>query len=84
MIRFVPIQVESYSGYRRDETPLSFIWNNRRYEILEIIDRWYQATMDPAVSPSDYFKVRGADALLYVIRLDRQSSAWYLVEKGSA
>lgn len=54
MIRFVRIQVESYSGYRNDETPRTFIWNNRRYEIVEII------------------------------RLDRQSSAWYLMKTGFA
>ena len=84
MIRFVPIQVESYSGYRSDETPRIFIWNNRRYEIVEIIDRWYQASRDPAVPASDYFKVRAADTLQYIIRLDRQWSTWYLVEAGSA
>jgi len=58
MTRFVRIQVESYSGYRNDETPRRFLWNNRRYEIVEIIDRWYQASRDPAVPTSDYFKVR--------------------------
>jgi hypothetical protein len=84
MICFVRIQVESYSGYRNDETPRTFIWNNRRYEVVEIIDRWYQASRNPAVPTSDYFKVRAADALLYIIRLDRQSSAWYLMKTGFA
>jgi len=84
MIRSVRIQVESYSGYRNDETPRRFLWNNRRYEIEEIIDRWYQASRDPAVPTSDYFKVRTADALLYIIRLDRQSSAWYLMKTRPA
>jgi hypothetical protein len=84
MIRFLPIQVESYAGYRNDETPRSFIWNKRRYEIVEIVDRWYQASRDPAIPASDYFKVRAADEMPYVIRLDRQSSAWYLMEPGSS
>lgn len=84
MTRFVRIQVESYSGYRNDETPRRFLWNNRRYEIVEIVDRWYQASRDPAVLTFDYFKVRAEDALLYIIRLDRQSSAWYLMITGSA
>ena len=83
MIRFVPTQVESYSGYRSDETPRSFLWNNRRYEIVEIIDRWYQASRDTAVPTFDYFRVRAADAQLYIIRLDRQSSAWYLMNTVS-
>ncbi|MGA2973796.1 MAG: DUF6504 family protein [Spirochaetia bacterium] len=83
MIRFVPVQVQSYSGYRSDEAPRSFIWNNRRYEIVEIIDRWYQANRDPAVPTSDYFKVRTSDSLQYIIRLDRQSSEWYLMKTGS-
>jgi hypothetical protein len=83
MIRFVPIQVESYSGYKSDESPRRFMWNNHRYEIVEIIDTWYQASRDPAVPAADYFKVRAADTLQYIIRLDRQSSAWYLMEAGS-
>jgi hypothetical protein len=83
MSRFVSIQVESYSGYRRDEAPRSFIRNNRRHEIAEIVDRWYQAGREPTAPTFDYFKVRAADGLLYIIRLDRQSSAWYLMETGS-
>jgi hypothetical protein len=63
MIRSVPIKVECYSGYRNDETPRSFIWNNRRYEIVEIIDRWYQTSREPAVPTSDYFKIRAEDTL---------------------
>jgi hypothetical protein len=80
MIRFVPIDVECYAGYKGEETPRGFTWNGRRYEVEEILDRWYQGSRDPIVAASDYFKVRIADGIQCIVRRDRQSSAWYLME----
>ncbi len=79
----VLIQVECYSGSRVDESPRSFLVSGRRHEVAQIVDRWYQASRDPAVPASDYYKVRTVEGLLYIIRLDRESSAWYLVTAGS-
>jgi hypothetical protein len=83
MIHFVPIKVECYAGYKTDEEPRSFIWNNQRFEIEEIVDRWYQASRNPVVPASEYFKVRVADGRLLIIRKDRESRAWHLVETES-
>lgn len=62
------------------DTPRSFIWNDRRYEIEEIVDRWYQASRDPGAAAYDYFKVRAANDSLFIIRMDCASFAWYLVK----
>ena len=80
MARTIPIQVECYAGYRSEESPRSFSLDGRRYEIEEIVDRWYQGSRDPAVPACDYFKVRAAGGLLFMLRMDRTTFSWYLVE----
>jgi hypothetical protein len=91
MARAIPIQVECYAGYRSEESPRSFSLDGRRYEIEEIVDRWYQGSRDPAVPACDYFKVRAAGGILaateggilFILRMDRESFSWYLMEAGS-
>jgi hypothetical protein len=73
-----PIEVECHSGYKADEYPKCFYWNNERFEIQEIVDRWYQGESDPEYPVSNYYKVtttRGGSHLIkYVISKD----SWYL------
>lgn len=80
MNRFIPIQVDCCAGYKGEEAPRSFVWNDRRYQVEEIVDRWYQASRDPQTPACDYFKVRAADGALFVLRLDREIAAWHLVQ----
>jgi len=80
MNRFIPIQVDCYAGYKGEEAPRSFVWNDRRYQVEEIVDRWYQASRDPQTPACDYFKVRAADGALFVLRVDREIAAWHLVQ----
>jgi len=47
LIDLIPIKVECYSGYKADETPRCFYWNNNVFEIKKILDRWYQGNLDP-------------------------------------
>jgi hypothetical protein len=79
MNRFVRIQVDCYAGYKGEESPRSFVWNDRRHEVEEIVDRWYQASRDPQIPACDYFKVRTADGALFLLRMDRETSTWHLV-----
>jgi hypothetical protein len=81
MIGFIPIEVECYAGYKGEESPRSLTWEGRRHEIEEIVDRWYQAGSDPRVPASDYYRVRTRGGVLFMIRMDRKSLAWYLMEK---
>jgi hypothetical protein len=48
-----------------------FRLDGRRVEVVENLDRWFGA--DYA-----YFKVRGDDGNLYILRLDEASDAWEL------
>ena len=63
------IRVKSYAGYRAEESPRSFYIGEREINIVEIIDRW----LDPA---SSYFKVRGDDGGIYILRNDLKNHTW--------
>jgi hypothetical protein len=65
------IRVECYAGYRGEETPRRFFLHDRRIEVAEVLDRW--------LAPDHrYFKVRGDDGDLYILRHDVQTGAWEL------
>ncbi|HOQ45255.1 MAG TPA: hypothetical protein PLA43_05715 [Bryobacteraceae bacterium] len=55
------VEVECYAGYKADERPVRFYLGQREYRVVEVVDQWY--------SPSaTYFRVRGEDGHLYVLR----------------
>jgi hypothetical protein len=67
------IRVECYSGYRGEETPRRFHLGHRPVEVIEVIDRW--------LAPDHrYFKVRGADGDLYLLRHDVGTTFWELTQ----
>ncbi|MEE9572607.1 MAG: hypothetical protein V3W20_06145 [Candidatus Neomarinimicrobiota bacterium] len=74
----IPIKVECHSGYKADEYPKCFYWNNDRFEIQEIIDRWYQGDRDPEWPVSNYFRVDTTCGKQYIIKHDIENDEWYL------
>jgi hypothetical protein len=77
-MRLIPITVECYAGSKADETPRRFVWEERRVEIEEVLDRWYQVESKPEWPRADYFKVRGQDGHEYLLKHDLESDEWYL------
>jgi hypothetical protein len=73
---FEETTVECYAGYKGEETPRAFLYQNRRFEILEILDRWYEGGIDPAGITHDYFKVKTADEGTLVLRYTPRFQAW--------
>lgn len=65
------IHVECYAGYRGQERPQRFLLGRRQVEVVEIVDRW----LDPK---HRYFKVRGDDGCLYIMRCDVRHDSWEL------
>jgi hypothetical protein len=64
------VSVESYAGYRGEETPVRFRLGERVIEVDEVVDRW--------LAPDHrYFKVRTADGI-YILRNDVASGIWEL------
>jgi len=63
------IKVECYAGYRDEESPARFYLGKRRVEVTEVLDRW--------LAPSHrYFKVRGDDNGIYILRHSTAEDVW--------
>lgn len=65
------VKVECYAGHRGEESPRRFFIGERPIEVVDILDRW----LDPA---HRYFKVRGDDDGVYILRHDTQEDVWEL------
>lgn len=65
------LQVTCYSGHRADEHPQRFTFGGREIAVEEILDRW----LDPA---HRYFKLRGSDGGIYILRHDQAADEWEL------
>lgn len=79
-----PVKVECHSGYKADEYPKSFILDNYRFDIAEIIDRWYQGESSPDFPPAHYFKVRTTDNKTYILKQETKTDRWFLWIKGES
>jgi hypothetical protein len=66
------VRVECYAGHRADSEPLAFHLGTRRVAVAEILDRW----LDPE---HRYFKLRGDDDGIYLLRHDTAGDRWELV-----
>jgi hypothetical protein len=65
------LKVNCYAGHRGEETPRRFRLGQREVDVAEIIDRW--------LSPDHrYFKVRGHDGAVYILRHDIETNRWEL------
>lgn len=65
------IQVECHAGHRGEETPRAFYLGQRRIEVIDVLDRW--------LAPDHrYFKVKGEDGGIYILRHDVPDDRWEL------
>ena len=65
------IRVECYAGYRPEETPRRFFIGRRAIDVVDVLDRW--------LSPEHrYFKLRGDDGGIYILRHDAAHDHWQL------
>lgn len=66
---FVQVQVECYAGHRGEQTPRVLVLGERRVGVSEVLDQW--------LGPDHrYFKLRGDDGDVYLVRHDPGTSAW--------
>ena len=66
------LRVECYAGHRADSEPRAFHLGTRRVVVDEILDRW----LDPQ---HRYFKLRGDDGGIYLLRHDTAGDLWALI-----
>jgi hypothetical protein len=67
----IRLMVTCYSGARANERPISFLLGEKRYEVTDVIDRWYGPDYL-------YFKVRTDDGSIYILRCDEINDVWEL------
>ncbi len=75
-MNFAQVKVETYSGYKANERPLAFEMNGRRYEVAEVLDRWYEGGTHGRIQQLDYFKVRTVEGIEFIIRYNPLFEAW--------
>ena len=64
------IQVEC-GAERASHGPLRFVLGEQTIEVDDLLDRWYG-------DDADYFRVRGGDGHLYVLKYLREDDRWEL------
>lgn len=65
------VHVECYAGYRGEQTPRRFSFDDRVIEVSEVLDAW--------LAPDHrYFKVRGDEGACYILRNDVAAADWEL------
>ncbi|MFZ0241329.1 MAG: hypothetical protein WAL90_06740 [Desulfobacterales bacterium] len=67
----IPIDVDCYAGYRGEEAPRRIRFKAHAVAVQAVLDRW--------LSPDHrYFKIKGDDGDLYIIRHDPRQGLWEL------
>ncbi len=72
------IQLESYSGYKDNERPIAFTYEGEHFEIQEIVDRWYEGSLDSKRSFVNYFKVKTVSGKIFILRYQPDLDTWSL------
>lgn len=67
-----PVKVTCYAGYKADERPTTVTWRERTYQVLDVLDRWYDRD-------GNYFKVSVEEGGQHLLRHDLDDDRWYLV-----
>jgi hypothetical protein len=69
------LRVESYAGHRGEETPRVIYIDDRRITVSQVLDAW--------LAPDHrYFKLRGDDGDVYIVRHDPHADSWELTMYG--
>ncbi|GJL77056.1 MAG: hypothetical protein NPINA01_00450 [Nitrospinaceae bacterium] len=66
------LKVECFSGYKLNERPVAFSLMDRRFEVQDIVDRWYG-------EGTSYFKVKADDDNIYLLKYDEWEDCWEFV-----
>ena len=72
------IKVECHSGYKLNEYPVAFEFKDHRWEIVEIIDRWYEGGLDPGRPALYYYKVQTVNGNRFMLRHDPLFNTWHM------
>jgi len=65
------VRVECYAGYRGEQAPTRFYMGTREVAVVDVVDRW----LGPKYR---YFKLRGSDGGVYILRNNTAKVSWEL------
>ena len=73
---FESIEVESYSGYKANERPEKFEYQESLYRVIEITDRWYEGGYISGRPVIRYYKVKTESEDQFLVRYDPAADEW--------
>ncbi len=76
---FEIIEVESYSGYKKDERPLAFNFRGKHRQVESIIDRWYEGGVKAGSPVYNYFKVKTSSDEVFLLRYNVRLESWAIL-----
>lgn len=80
-MEWLEVQVECYEGYKSRERPQRLITKDGVIEIIEVVDRWYEAGVRPGSVVLNYFKVKGGDGKIYLLRYNALFDRWAMAKE---
>ncbi|MBE0425852.1 MAG: hypothetical protein IBX72_04290 [Nitrospirae bacterium] len=78
-MNYEKIIVISYSGYKGEERPKTFILYGDEINVIEIIDMWIKEDLRDK-GRKRFFKVVGSDGYIYRIYFDENNGEWFLAK----
>jgi hypothetical protein len=78
-MRFERIDVQTRDGYRTAQEPKAFVWRGGRFDVEEVVDRWYEGYVGPRRVPMRYFRVRTSVQRLFVVRYHELFATWSIL-----
>jgi len=74
------VQVRTYSGYRADQEPRTFILDGKEFKVEEILGQYYEYDIRDG-RPYRRYKVKADDGKMYELIHDEQEDRWCLKGK---
>ncbi len=81
MRKFKKIKVKTYSGYKYDEKPESFLYENRNFKVKRIIENHYEEDKQEKLF-FNVFTVETDGMEEFKLYYDRESEEWFLKMKN--
>lgn len=81
MMHYETIDVKCYSGYKFNERPVSFTFQDQNREVSKIVDRWYEGGLKADQPALDYFKIHTTDGEEFILRYNSLFDAWGILLK---
>ena len=75
----IPINVRSYYGYRAEERPISFVFEENEWQVERILASWRQESINPGKGRRVYFKIKAEGGRAFTIFYDEKNEGWFLL-----